>query len=420
MLSALLGWGRRGWDVQTGPRPTGVVSFRRVVAGRGAGEKDEDACGVARIERRDGVSASSSFSPAQWGEQNSRVRIGCGGTIKFCCCDHGPREVARASEKIVSLFEPHTDIIIKDRRDTPYGHKICLTSGASGIVTDVVLLRGNPADSTLAVTMIERQKQLFGNAPLQASFDGGFASRDNLADIKNLGVQDVAFSKRCRLEISDMVKSSWVYRQLKNFRAGIEAGVSFLKRAFGLDRCLWRGLESFRGVQRRNGRVCLRAPVAYRRAVPGRPCALGRIASASRRARCASIESQNSPILRLVCCQTSRNPGPTDRPLAPAGLSARQAGRAFGLPEGRHHAARVPCRQARPRSLRWRRVLLGLGLLLQRKHEGCHVRAGIDGSCAVAGPFPFRRIEHRGRGPGLARGLHARHDFIGGPRLELH
>jgi len=149
------------------------------------------------------------------------------------------------SEKIVSIFEPHTDIIIKDGRETLYGHKICLTSGASGIVTDVVVERGNPADSTLPVNMIERHKKLFGHAPLQASFDGGFASHENLVSIKQLGVQDVAFSKGRGLEINDMVRSRWVYRQLRNFRAGIEAGISFLKRAFGLGRCLWRGFESF-------------------------------------------------------------------------------------------------------------------------------------------------------------------------------
>jgi IS5 family transposase len=154
-------------------------------------------------------------------------------------------ETVPASDKLVSIFETHTDIIIKDRRDTLYGHKLCLTSGASGIVTDVVVERGNPADSTLAVHMIERHKDLFGQVPLQASFDGGFASRDNLATIKQLGVKDVAFSKRCRLEVSDMVKSSWVYRKLKNFRAGIEGVISFLKRGFGLGRCLWRGFQSF-------------------------------------------------------------------------------------------------------------------------------------------------------------------------------
>ncbi len=58
-------------------------------------------------------------------------------------------ESVPATQKLVSIFEPHTDIIIKDRRDTFYGHKICLTSGASGLVLDVVMEEGNPSDSTL-------------------------------------------------------------------------------------------------------------------------------------------------------------------------------------------------------------------------------------------------------------------------------
>jgi IS5 family transposase len=109
----------------------------------------------------------------------------------------------------------------------------------------VVVEQGNPADSTLAVKMIERHQKPFGGVPRQASFDGGFASRAKLADIKALGVKDVAFNKRCALEIEDMVKSTWGYSQLRNFRAGIEAGISLLKRCFGLGRCLWRGLQSF-------------------------------------------------------------------------------------------------------------------------------------------------------------------------------
>lgn len=42
-----------------------------------------------------------------------------------------------------------------------------------------------------------------------------------------------------------MAKSTWVYKSLRNFRAGIEAGISTLKRAFGLDRCPWKGWEGF-------------------------------------------------------------------------------------------------------------------------------------------------------------------------------
>jgi IS5 family transposase len=156
---------------------------------------------------------------------------------------HG--ESVPASEKVVSLFESHTDIIVKDRRDTLYGHKVYLTAGASGLILDCVVVDGNPADSTMTVPMLERQKLIAGVVPRQAAFDGAFASKENLRDAKVLGVEDVAFSKKRGLEVSEMTRSSWVYRRLRNFRAGIEGLISFLKRAFGLDRCTWRGAESF-------------------------------------------------------------------------------------------------------------------------------------------------------------------------------
>ena len=165
-------------------------------------------------------------------------------------------EKVPASEKLVSIFEEHTDVIIKDNRQTLYGHKLFLTSGTSGLVTDAVLEPGNPADSKLAVNMVQRQGDLYGRVPRQACFDGGFASRANLADIKALGVEDVAFHKRCRLEVSDMVKSSWVYRQLCAFRAGIEGVISFLKRGFGLRRCLWRGFQSFQAYVQASVLAC--------------------------------------------------------------------------------------------------------------------------------------------------------------------
>jgi IS5 family transposase len=155
-------------------------------------------------------------------------------------------ESVPAAEKLVSIFEPHADIIVKDRRETLYGHKIYLTAGASGLVTDVVIEEGNPADATLAVKMIERQQELYGRAPRQASFDGSFTSRANLAALKGLGVEDVAFSKHRGLSISEMVKSTWVYRRLRDFRAGVEGVISFLKRVFGLDCCTWSGFASFK------------------------------------------------------------------------------------------------------------------------------------------------------------------------------
>ncbi len=155
-------------------------------------------------------------------------------------------ESVPATEKLVSIFEDHTDIVVKRSYETLYGHKICLTGGRSSMILDCVVLEGNPADSTLAQQMIERQGEIYQRPPRQAVFDGGFASRDNLSAIKSKGVQDVAFAKRAQLTISDMVRSAWVYKRLRNFRAGIEGNISFLKRIFGLDRCTWRSFPSFR------------------------------------------------------------------------------------------------------------------------------------------------------------------------------
>ena len=154
-------------------------------------------------------------------------------------------EKVPANEKCVSLFEPHTDIIVKGVRDVQYGHKINLSSGRSGLILDVVIENGNPVDSQRFMPMLERHQAHYGAMPRQVAADGGYASLANLRDAKAAGVEDVAFHKKRGLAIAEMVKSQWVYRRLRNFRAGIEAGISCLKRAYGLARCTWKGLPHF-------------------------------------------------------------------------------------------------------------------------------------------------------------------------------
>lgn len=156
---------------------------------------------------------------------------------------HG--ESVPSDQKIVSMFEPHTDIIVKDRRDTHYGHKVYLSAGASSLITDCVIAEGNPADSDMAIPMLRRHARIVGKVPEQAAFDGGFASRENLECGKKLGIKDLAFSKRRGIKVSEMTRSDRAYRMLRDFRAGIEGLISFLKRSFGLRRCTWRGAESF-------------------------------------------------------------------------------------------------------------------------------------------------------------------------------
>ena len=153
-----------------------------------------------------------------------------------------------AADKVVSIFEPHADVIVKDRRDPVFGHKICLTGGASNLILDCLIVEGNPADVDLAIPMLDRQKEIYGRYPLKVCFDGGFASKENLkqAKARPRNIKDACFAKKRGLKETDMCRSEYVYHRLRCFRAGIEAGISWLKRSMGLARCMWKGWHGFK------------------------------------------------------------------------------------------------------------------------------------------------------------------------------
>lgn len=147
-------------------------------------------------------------------------------------------ESVPAGEKIFSLFETHTDIIIKGNRDIEYGHKLNLSSGKSGLILDVVVEQGNPADTERLLPMLERHINQYGCAPKQVAVDGGYASKDNLDKAKACGVEHVAFHKKRGLRVEEMVKSSWMYRQLRNFRDNVKY-LSHILGGGGLNLVKW-------------------------------------------------------------------------------------------------------------------------------------------------------------------------------------
>jgi len=162
--------------------------------------------------------------------------------------DQAERRVLRGekvpvAEKVFSIFEPHTDLITKGTKNE-FGHKVTFTM-SEHFVLDAVIERGNPADVTLATRQLERQEELFGQAPRSAAFDGGYASRENLEAAKALGVERCAFSKSKGLTMEEQAGSRRTHGRLKNFRAGIEGKISWLKRDFGLGRCTWKGWGRF-------------------------------------------------------------------------------------------------------------------------------------------------------------------------------
>lgn len=154
-------------------------------------------------------------------------------------------ESVPAAEKIVSIFEPHTDVIRKDNRETHFGHKVLLGNGASGLILDCLVLDGNPGDSTLVEPFIDRVTDVIGDVPDELAFDGGFSSRENLSIAKAKGIETTCFSKHPGIEPEEMAASKKLLKELRHFRAGVEATISFLKYGFGWLRCTWRTKARF-------------------------------------------------------------------------------------------------------------------------------------------------------------------------------
>lgn len=152
-------------------------------------------------------------------------------------------EQVPSEEKIVSIFEEHTDIISKGNRDVVFGHKSTITTGKSGLILGIEIHEGNPADSTLVKGVIKEHELFYSSLPESAVFDGCYSSSENREFAKEQGIDKVCFSKETDAQSS---VSRHERKKLRNFRAGIEATVSMLKRMFGLTRVMNKGLRSFR------------------------------------------------------------------------------------------------------------------------------------------------------------------------------
>ena len=98
-------------------------------------------------------------------------------------------------DKLFSLFETHTDCIVKGQRDVSFGHKINLTSGKSNLIFDCILERGNPADSSYFQKPLGNLAVNFNITPRDAARDGGYASRANLGYAQAKGIVNIVFNK---------------------------------------------------------------------------------------------------------------------------------------------------------------------------------------------------------------------------------
>lgn len=155
-------------------------------------------------------------------------------------------EKVPASEKIVSIFEPHTDVIVKGFREVQYGHKVNLSTEGNGFITCFSIEDGNPSDKDLFMPVLDFHQKNFDKLPGAVVCDGGYASKENVTKGRNLGIKHVVFHKRVGISYHAMGVKIKTFKKLRNFRAGVEGNISELKRAFGVGKARWKGHDGFK------------------------------------------------------------------------------------------------------------------------------------------------------------------------------
>jgi transposase, IS5 family len=147
-------------------------------------------------------------------------------------------------EKIFSIFEDHTDIVVKGGREVEFGHKVNLAGGRSNLILDCRILDGNPADAAIYGEVIDRIHENYGVIPRNIVTDGGYASTANARIAQEKGIINIVFNK-IKGSLKNIVRSKNMETRLKKWRSGIEAVISNLKRGYELFRCEWKTRARF-------------------------------------------------------------------------------------------------------------------------------------------------------------------------------
>ena len=158
--------------------------------------------------------------------------------------------VTKSQEKIVSMFEPHTEIIRKGKASKPteFGKLVKIQEAENQIISHYEVFAERPSDRQLLVPSIEVHQRRFGRIPALVAADAGFHSQQNEKTAGAMGVRwlSVPNQKTKSAERKRLYRQRW-FRRGQRWRTGCEGRISVLKRRHGMRRCLYRG---FHGMQR--------------------------------------------------------------------------------------------------------------------------------------------------------------------------
>ena len=148
------------------------------------------------------------------------------------------------ADKVLSVFEPHTEAIRKGKiaKPTEFGKLVTIQESEHQIITAYQVHATRPADMTLWTPALDRHIEVFGRAPDLAAADRGFSSAKNEDAAVARGVRRVILPRQGRKTAARRAyeRQRW-FRRGQRWRVGCEGRISVLKRRHGLRRCRYHG-----------------------------------------------------------------------------------------------------------------------------------------------------------------------------------
>jgi len=152
------------------------------------------------------------------------------------------------AEKLFSIFEPHTELLIRGKVAKPieFGHMILLEQVEEKFITGYDVFEHRPTDASLVDDILTGHQKTFGQLPDSFAGDKGFyQSMAKLRELEKV-IPNVSIAKKgSRTEEERDREHHPVFRALQGFRAGIEGTISALKRVFKMCRCLYRSFRTY-------------------------------------------------------------------------------------------------------------------------------------------------------------------------------
>lgn len=157
-------------------------------------------------------------------------------------------ETVSVDEKLYSLFEAHTELIVRGKSGKPieFGHKILIAQTGEKYIHHYKVMEKQIADKDLLVPAIEDHKTMFGSYPDVLSTDKGFYESMKQIDGLEAKIPVVSIAKKGRrTQIEYERETTEAFIEGQRFRAGSEGSISVLKRAFKLGKCFFKGFKNY-------------------------------------------------------------------------------------------------------------------------------------------------------------------------------